>query len=135
PPPQPARAAARPATQPRGSRHTARFRAPDPHRSRPPFRPSRLRRVDPPARFGPSITIAPPGQQPAAGAADMILLIDNYDSFTWNLVHLLGEAGAEVAVHRNDSLTVADAMVMGAAGLVISPGPCDPGRAGICVAL
>jgi len=65
----------------------------------------------------------------------MILLIDNYDSFTWNLVHLLGEAGAEVVVRRNDALTVAEALAMGAAGLVISPGPCDPARAGICVPL
>ena len=65
----------------------------------------------------------------------MILLIDNYDSFTWNLVHLIGAAGAEVTVRRNDALTVAGAMAMGASGLVISPGPCDPSRAGICVPL
>lgn len=65
----------------------------------------------------------------------MILLIDNYDSFTWNLVHLLGEAGADVTVRRNDELSVAEAMAMGAEGLVISPGPCDPARAGICVPL
>ena len=65
----------------------------------------------------------------------MILLIDNYDSFTWNLVHLMGSAGAEVVVRRNDALTVAEALAMGASGLVISPGPCDPARAGICVPL
>ena len=65
----------------------------------------------------------------------MILLIDNYDSFTWNLVHLLGTAGAEVVVRRNEALTVAEAMAAGASGLVISPGPCDPARAGICVPL
>ncbi|MRX50335.1 aminodeoxychorismate/anthranilate synthase component II [Paracoccus sp. S-4012] len=65
----------------------------------------------------------------------MILLIDNYDSFTWNLVHLLGAARAEVAVHRNDSLTVEQALALGASGLVISPGPCNPARAGICVPL
>ncbi|AXC49794.1 aminodeoxychorismate/anthranilate synthase component II [Paracoccus suum] len=65
----------------------------------------------------------------------MILLIDNYDSFTWNLVHLLGEAGAEIALHRNDALSVDEAMALGADGIVISPGPCDPARAGICVSL
>ena len=65
----------------------------------------------------------------------MILLIDNYDSFTWNLVHLMGSAGAEVVVRRNDALTVSEALAMGASGLVISPGPCDPARAGICVPL
>ena len=65
----------------------------------------------------------------------MILLIDNYDSFTWNLVHLLGMAGAEIVVRRNDALSVDEALGMGAVGLVISPGPCDPARAGICVPL
>lgn len=65
----------------------------------------------------------------------MILLIDNYDSFTWNLVHYLGEAGAEVVVKRNDVLTVEDALNMQADGIVISPGPCAPAQAGICVDL
>lgn len=65
----------------------------------------------------------------------MILLIDNYDSFTWNLVHYLGELGAEVRVMRNDALTVADALALGASGIVLSPGPCDPDQAGICLAL
>ncbi|MFV0386236.1 anthranilate synthase component II [Paracoccus sp. (in: a-proteobacteria)] len=65
----------------------------------------------------------------------MILLIDNYDSFTWNLVHYLGEAGAEVVVRRNDAISVAEAMAIEADGIVISPGPCDPAQAGICIDL
>ncbi|RMH47055.1 MAG: aminodeoxychorismate/anthranilate synthase component II [Alphaproteobacteria bacterium] len=65
----------------------------------------------------------------------MILLIDNYDSFTWNLVHFLGELGAEVEVHRNDALTVAEAMARRPEAIVLSPGPCDPDRAGICLEL
>ena len=65
----------------------------------------------------------------------MILLIDNYDSFTWNLVHYMGEAGAEVTVRRNDQLTVEDALAMNPEGIVISPGPCDPDQAGICLDL
>lgn len=63
----------------------------------------------------------------------MLLLIDNYDSFTWNIVHYLGELGAEVAVRRNDVLDVQQAMAMNPAGIVLSPGPCDPDRAGICL--
>ena len=65
----------------------------------------------------------------------MILLIDNYDSFTWNLVHYLGEEGADVEVWRNDALTVEEALAMRPEGIVISPGPCDPAQAGICVPL
>ncbi|MDF3605927.1 aminodeoxychorismate/anthranilate synthase component II [Paracoccus sp. DMF-8] len=65
----------------------------------------------------------------------MILLIDNYDSFTRNLVHYMGEAGAEVEVRRNDALTVDEALNMGAAGILVSPGPCDPAQAGIIVPL
>ena len=65
----------------------------------------------------------------------MILLIDNYDSFTYNLVHYLGELGAEVQVHRNDALNVQQAVALGADGIVLSPGPCDPDQAGICLAL
>ncbi|WP_371169821.1 anthranilate synthase component II [Aliiroseovarius sp. 2305UL8-7] len=65
----------------------------------------------------------------------MILLIDNYDSFTYNLVHYFGELGAEVVVKRNDALNVQEAMGMGADGIVLSPGPCDPAQAGICLAL
>lgn len=65
----------------------------------------------------------------------MLLLIDNYDSFTYNLVHYLGELGAEVAVRRNDAIDVPAALAMRPAGIVLSPGPCDPDRAGICLAL
>jgi anthranilate synthase component 2 len=65
----------------------------------------------------------------------MLLLIDNYDSFTYNLVHYLGELGAEVVVRRNDALNVQEAMALKPAGIVLSPGPCDPAQAGICLAL
>ena len=65
----------------------------------------------------------------------MLLLIDNYDSFTWNLVHYLGELGADVAVHRNDALDVQAVLAMNPAGILLSPGPCDPDQAGICLAL
>jgi anthranilate synthase component 2 len=65
----------------------------------------------------------------------MLLLIDNYDSFTYNLVHFLGELGAEVQVHRNDALNVQEAMALKPSGIVLSPGPCDPDQAGICLAL
>lgn len=65
----------------------------------------------------------------------MLLLIDNYDSFTYNLVHYFGELGAEVTVWRNDALNVQEAMGMGAEAIVLSPGPCDPAQAGICLPL
>jgi anthranilate synthase component 2 len=65
----------------------------------------------------------------------MFLLIDNYDSFTFNLWHYLGELGAEVTVVRNDAITVEAAMARRPQGIVLSPGPCDPDRAGICLAL
>jgi len=65
----------------------------------------------------------------------MLLLIDNYDSFTWNLVHYLGELGAEVRVVRNDALNVQEAMALRPAAIVLSPGPCDPTQAGICLPL
>ena len=65
----------------------------------------------------------------------MLLLIDNYDSFTWNLVHYLGELGARTEVRRNDALTVAEALEMKPRAVVLSPGPCDPDRAGICLEL
>ena len=65
----------------------------------------------------------------------MLLLIDNYDSFTYNLVHYLGELGAEVVVHRNDAIDVQAAMALRPAGIVLSPGPCEPTQAGICLAL
>ncbi len=65
----------------------------------------------------------------------MFLLIDNYDSFTYNLWHYLGELGAEVAVWRNDALSVEQALAMKPQGIVISPGPSDPDHAGICLEL
>ncbi|MBT5000764.1 MAG: aminodeoxychorismate/anthranilate synthase component II [Tateyamaria sp.] len=65
----------------------------------------------------------------------MLLLIDNYDSFTYNLVHYLGSLGAEVVVLRNDALTVKEAVAMDPSGILLSPGPCDPNQAGICLAL
>lgn len=65
----------------------------------------------------------------------MLLLIDNYDSFTYNLVHYLGELGAEVTVRRNDALNVQEAMALHPAGILLSPGPCDPDQAGICLSL
>ncbi|HWA69094.1 MAG TPA: aminodeoxychorismate/anthranilate synthase component II [Rhizomicrobium sp.] len=63
----------------------------------------------------------------------MILLIDNYDSFTYNLFHYLGELGAQVRVVRNDEITAKDALNSGAQGIVLSPGPCTPNEAGICL--
>ncbi len=65
----------------------------------------------------------------------MLLLIDNYDSFTYNLVHYFGELGAEVVVRRNDALDVQQALALNPAAIVLSPGPCDPDQAGICLPL
>ena len=65
----------------------------------------------------------------------MLLLIDNYDSFTYNLVHYLGELGADVLVKRNDALDVQQAMALRPSAIVLSPGPCDPDQAGICLPL
>ncbi|MFP6740935.1 MAG: aminodeoxychorismate/anthranilate synthase component II [Alphaproteobacteria bacterium] len=63
----------------------------------------------------------------------MLVLIDNYDSFTYNLVHFLGELGGEVTVERNDAVTVDEVLARAPEAMVISPGPCDPDRAGICL--
>ena len=65
----------------------------------------------------------------------MLLLIDNYESFTYNLVHYLGELGATLDVRRNDTLDVQEAMALRPAGILLSPGPCDPDQAGICLPL
>ncbi len=65
----------------------------------------------------------------------MLLLIDNYDSFTYNLVHYIGELGEKVVVKRNDEINVQEAMAMGADAVLLSPGPCDPDQAGICLPL
>jgi anthranilate synthase component 2 len=65
----------------------------------------------------------------------MIILIDNYDSFTFNLFHYLGELGADVVVHRNDKITSADVIAAKPDAIVLSPGPCTPNEAGICLDL
>ncbi len=65
----------------------------------------------------------------------MFLLIDNYDSFTYNLVHYFGELGAEIVVRRNDVLSADEAMALNPQGIILSPGPCDPDQAGICLEL
>jgi anthranilate synthase component 2 len=65
----------------------------------------------------------------------MLTLIDNYDSFTYNLVHFLGELGAPARVYRNDKITVDEVLAEAPEAIVLSPGPCDPDRAGICLEL
>src|SRR5262249_8045257 len=65
----------------------------------------------------------------------MLVLIDNYDSFTYNLVHYLGELGAACQVFRNDSISVAEVVKLKPKGIVLSPGPCTPNEAGICLEL
>ena len=65
----------------------------------------------------------------------MIILIDNYDSFTFNLVHYLGGLGAEVSVHRNDKISAADVVAAEPEAIVLSPGPCTPNEAGVCLDL
>ena len=65
----------------------------------------------------------------------MILVVDNYDSFTWNLVHYLAELGAETRVVRNDDLTAAEAWALRPEAVLLSPGPCTPNEAGICLAI
>ncbi|WP_108882883.1 glutamine amidotransferase-related protein [Anderseniella sp. Alg231-50] len=65
----------------------------------------------------------------------MILLIDNYDSFTWNLYHFLGDLGADTEVIRNDAVTADQAIAMKPEAIVLSPGPCTPNEAGICLEL
>ena len=65
----------------------------------------------------------------------MIILIDNYDSFTFNLVHYFGGLGAQVAVHRNDKITAAEVVAAQPEAIVLSPGPCTPANAGICLEL
>ena len=66
-------------------------------------------------------------------ARKTILVIDNYDSFTWNLVHYLEEIGADTIVHRNDALSSPEALALTPDGIVLSPGPCTPNEAGICM--
>jgi anthranilate synthase component II len=78
------------------------------------------------------LTRAPPSRK---DAAIMILLIDNYDSFTFNLYHFLGDVGGRCEVVRNDKLTVAEALARQPEAIVLSPGPCTPNDAGICLDL
>ena len=82
-----------------------------------------------------SATLTGDHPKTAAPRDSMLLLIDNYDSFTYNLVHYLGELGAKVDVRRNDALDVQAAMALRPEAIVLSPGPCDPAQAGICLAL
>jgi anthranilate synthase component II len=78
----------------------------------------------------------PQRDRPASGRnGAMIVLIDNYDSFTFNLVHYLGGLGAEVVVHRNDKIASADVVAADPDAIVLSPGPCTPDDAGICLEL
>ena len=65
----------------------------------------------------------------------MLILIDNYDSFTWNLVHYLGELGAQTVVHRNDKISAGQVISAKPQAIVLSPGPCTPNEAGICLEL
>jgi anthranilate synthase component II len=65
----------------------------------------------------------------------MLLVIDNYDSFTWNLVHYLGELGADPVVYRNDKISADEALARAPEAIVLSPGPCTPNEAGICLDL
>ena len=78
---------------------------------------------------------APIPPAPNRPICKMLLLIDNYDSFTYNLVHYLGELGADVVIRRNDALNVDEALGMRPDAIVLSPGPCDPQQAGICLDL
>ena len=78
--------------------------------------------------------MTPPLASPKAGRAVRVLMIDNYDSFTYNIVQYLGELGAQVQVVRNDEVTVAQLAELAFDRLVISPGPCSPAEAGVSVA-
>ncbi|MGH3253107.1 MAG: aminodeoxychorismate synthase component I [Trebonia sp.] len=98
---------------------------------RPPDTPPGLAtapRLARPYVGAPAPRVAPPGARP------LVILIDNYDSFTWNLAHLMDTAGAHVEVVRNDEVTASQVIAAGPAGVVISPGPCAPAEAGISIA-
>jgi anthranilate synthase component 2 len=85
--------------------------------------------------FGLLLRLGDTLKEPPTGRCVLLLLIDNYDSFTYNLFHYLGELGADVRVKRNDEISVADALSMKADAIVLSPGPCTPNEAGICLDL
>jgi anthranilate synthase component 2 len=74
-------------------------------------------------------------QHQAKSGTKKLLMVDNYDSFTYNLVQYFGELGAEVETRRNDQITVSEVQAMTLDGVVLSPGPCTPNEAGICLAL
>ena len=76
-----------------------------------------------------------PGRTTLSKGAPMLLLIDNYDSFTYNLVHYLGELGYTSEIHRNDKISVAAVLAKQPQAIVLSPGPCTPTEAGICLEL
>src|ERR1700693_5675176 len=78
---------------------------------------------------------APRSTTPDRRNAGVLLVLDNYDSFTYNLVQYAGELGAEPLVYRNDALTPAEALALEPAAIIVSPGPCTPREAGISVAL
>ena len=82
-----------------------------------------------------SATLERPSARESLANATSLVLIDNYDSFTFNLYHRLGELGAKIEVRRNDALSATEALALGCDAVVISPGPCDPDRAGISLAL
>ncbi len=82
-----------------------------------------------------SATLERPRDRDVRANVTSLVLIDNYDSFTFNLYHRLGELGANIEVRRNDALSAAEALALGCDAVVISPGPCDPDRAGISLAL
>lgn len=93
-----------------------------------PRRPKALESLVQPQQF--SAMLRPP---PAIRCALVLLLIDNYDSFTYNLFHYLGELGADVRVVRNDEISAVEALALKPEGIVLSPGPCTPNEAGICL--
>jgi len=97
---------------------------------------AKLARLNAACRLGSSVARRRPAQAGLDVRPDaMIVLIDNYDSFTFNLFHYLGTLGAHVAVHRNDRLGVSDVMSADPDAIVLSPGPCTPDEAGICLTL
>ena len=75
------------------------------------------------------------GAQNGGNGSRMFVLIDNYDSFTYNLVHYMGEVGADVEVYRNDQISVNEVINKKPEGIILSPGPCNPDQAGICLDL
>jgi para-aminobenzoate synthetase / 4-amino-4-deoxychorismate lyase len=86
-----------------------------------------------PASYKQARPVRGSGKSRAGGKAPLIVLVDNYDSFTWNLAHLLSVSGARVDVVRNDEVTAAQVAGLGPAGVLISPGPCAPAEAGISI--